>query len=149
MNFKYSKINWLMILLLFSIQGCAGRSYNLPSPPQTFEQITMHLYFDDDKAVVNKKEYRRLNSVIDLIESYPESSVVIEGHTDNQGTKEGNHALSHKRANAVKNYMVYKGSIEESRIKTVGYGESRPITSNKTQSGREQNRRVVILIMHK
>jgi len=136
-----------MIVLLFLIQGCSGMSTGLPSPPRTFEKITMHLYFEDDKAVIHENDYKRLDSIIDLIESYPGSSIVIEGYTDNQGTKEANHALSHRRTDAVKNYMVSKGSIDESRIQTIGYGESRPIASNNTQIGREQNRRVVILIM--
>lgn len=75
--------------------------------------------------------------------------MVIEGHTDNVGSKTFNHTLSHKRADAVKNYIVVHSALDESRIKTIGFGESRPITTNETEADRLLNRHVEILIIPK
>ena len=122
-------------------------SRSLSTPPEQFDKVTLHLHFDEDKADISENDKEKLDSVIDLIQSYPGASVLIEGHTDNTGSKDKNHLLSHQRADAVKNYMVYIGDINSSAIKTIGHGGSRPIASNETAEGREVNRRVDILIM--
>ena len=70
----------------------------------------------------------------------------IEGHTDNVGDALYNHNLSHKRADAVKEYLVYKG-IDASKISTFGYGPDKPIVSNDSDMGRALNRRVEFRIM--
>ncbi len=127
--------------------GCSGMGTSLKTPPEQFDKVSLHLHFEGDKAEINEKDKKILDSVIDLIKSYHGASVLIEGHTDSTGSKEKNHTLSHQRADAVKNYMIYKGDIESSSIKTIGYGGSKPIASNDTAEGREQNRRVDILIM--
>ena len=129
------------------IIGCSGMRSSLPTPAENFDKVTLHLHFDEGKAEINENDRGVLDSVNDLIQSYPGSSVLIEGHTDNTGSKDRNHLLSHQRADAVKNYIVYKGDIKASDIKTIGHGGSRPIVSNDTAEGREQNRRVDILIM--
>lgn len=71
--------------------------------------------------------------------------ILIEGHTDNVGSNQANYALSQRRAYAVANYLVRKG-INQRLINAVGYGEDRPIASNKTPRGRAQNRRVKIVV---
>ncbi len=149
MQDRFLKISLLIVCLsIFGFMlGCSGMRSSLPTPPQKFEKVTLHLFFEGDKAVISENDKGKLDSVIDLIKGYPGSSVLIEGHTDNLGSKEENHRLSHQRADAVKNYMIYKGDIESSAIKTIGHGGSRPIASNDTAVGREQNRRVDILIM--
>jgi OOP family OmpA-OmpF porin len=68
--------------------------------------------------------------------------VVIEGHTDNTGKKAYNQKLSEKRANSVKSYLTKQFGTEESRLTAKGYGMSKPIDSNKTKAGRQNNRRV-------
>ncbi|MFZ1634112.1 MAG: OmpA family protein, partial [Chitinophagales bacterium] len=70
----------------------------------------------------------------------------IEGHTDDQGEDKMNQELSDKRAAAVRKYFVSKG-IAESRLTSIGYGESKPIADNKTSAGRAQNRRVEIKLV--
>ena len=142
----------LLIVCLSTISfifGCSGMSRSLPTPPEQFDKVTLHLHFDEDKTDISENDKEKLDSVIDLIKSYPGASVLIEGHTDNTGSKDKNHLLSHQRADAVKNYMVYIGEIKSSAIKTIGHGGSRPIASNETEEGREVNRRVDILIMPK
>ncbi len=73
--------------------------------------------------------------------------VSIEGHTDSIGTDKYNQALSERRAAAVKAYLVKPGVANDQQVKSVGYGESKPIADNKTKEGRFENRRVEILIL--
>jgi OOP family OmpA-OmpF porin len=75
------------------------------------------------------------------MKDYPDLSVVIEGHTDSVGTAAYNKKLSQERADAVKKYMVEKG-IDANRLKAQGFGEDKPIASNETNEGQQQNRRV-------
>ena len=67
--------------------------------------------------------------------------IYIAGHTDNVGNAKANQQLSEDRANAVKKYLIDKG-IAETRVKTEGFGDTRPVASNKTAEGRQKNRRV-------
>ena len=75
------------------------------------------------------------------MKDYPDLNVVIEGHTDSVGTAAYNKKLSQRRAEAVKEYMVGNG-IDANRLKAQSFGEDKPIASNKTKEGRQQNRRV-------
>jgi OOP family OmpA-OmpF porin len=76
------------------------------------------------------------------MKQYPDLNVVIEGHTDSVGTAAYNKKLSQQRAESVKKYMVEKGGIDANRLKAQGFGMDKPIASNKTKEGRQQNRRV-------
>jgi len=86
------------------------------------------------------------NSVRDLatfLTQYPTTDVVIEGHTDSNGSDKYNQALSERRAKAVATALVNDYHVDASRVTSAGYGESKPIASNATEDGRHQNRRVV------
>ncbi len=76
-----------------------------------------------------------------ILKNETTEAVISEGHTDGKGTDAYNMGLSRRRANSVKQYLVRNG-IAASRIRTEGYGESRPVASNETDDGRAQNRRV-------
>ena len=76
------------------------------------------------------------------MKNYPDLKVVIEGHTDNVGKAAYNKKLSQERADAVKKYIVEEAGINANRIKAQGFGKDKPIASNKTKKGRQQNRRV-------
>jgi outer membrane protein OmpA-like peptidoglycan-associated protein len=80
-----------------------------------------------------------------FLKEYEDRSVLIEGHTDNVGSDEYNQGLSEQRAAAVQSYLVGQG-IAPNRITTSGLGESRPIASNDSPTGRQQNRRVEVII---
>jgi NitT/TauT family transport system substrate-binding protein len=71
----------------------------------------------------------------------------IEGNTDDVGSREGNMALSKKRAQAVKDYLVQKHDVSTSRISTVGNGSDKPIGDNSTEEGKEKNRRIDLLLL--
>jgi outer membrane protein OmpA-like peptidoglycan-associated protein len=80
-----------------------------------------------------------------FMRDYPERSVRIEGHTDAVGSDTTNQVLSEQRAEAVRDALLTRG-LETGRIATVGYGELRPIASNDSAGGRQQNRRVEIVV---
>lgn len=92
-----------------------------------------------DKLTSTDKQY--LDRIIDYFKSLPTAILTIEGHSDNVGNKRNNQSLSEKRAIAVKKYLVEIGASPE-RLKTEGFGSSKPIASNDTDEGRKQNRRV-------
>lgn len=115
-----------------------------PPPPKIIEKgrQTLDVKFDFDKATIKDNYSKDINDLAEVMKDYPDLNVVIEGHTDSVGTDAYNKKLSQERADAVKKYMVEKGGIDASRMKTVGYGEEKPIASNSTKEGRFQNRRV-------
>jgi outer membrane protein OmpA-like peptidoglycan-associated protein len=82
-----------------------------------------------------------LDIVVESLLGHPEVKVEVAGHTDSQGSHDGNVDLSHRRAEAVRAYLVSKG-VAASRITAVGYGQDRPVADNATAAGRAQNRRV-------
>jgi len=101
--------------------------------------------FDYDKADVKAGGMRIISKLARFLEKYPERKIQIEGHTDSTGSDAYNLRLSERRAEAVKRALMYEG-IKRDRMTTVGYGEAFPIASNATSSGRQQNRRVEIII---
>ena len=104
--------------------------------------------FDEIKKIKDMDEEHRILYHVELefIKKYPDARIVVEGHTCSIGHADYNQRLSENRALAVERFMIEKGGIREARIMAVGYGESRPIASNKTRAGRARNRRVEILI---
>lgn len=86
-----------------------------------------------------------LSGLLTFLEQYPDRQIVIEGHTDDVGSAELNRQLSGRRAAAVRDYLVQRG-IASRRISTVGVGEERPVATNDSAAGRQQNRRVAVII---
>jgi len=80
-----------------------------------------------------------------ILNKYPDTNILIEGDTDNEGTNEYNQKLSERRAQSVADYQKRQG-VSGSRISTVGLGELNPVASNETAAGRQQNRRVEVAI---
>jgi outer membrane protein OmpA-like peptidoglycan-associated protein len=104
------------------------------------------LRFPSDQADITASSYDLMGKVQDVLKSMGDSEVEIEGHTDSTGPRELNLRLSAERADAVKNYLVENGAVDPSNIASAGYGDEKPIASNKTKQGRAQNRRVDIII---
>lgn len=90
--------------------------------------------------------YAELDRLADQLKAQTHVALEVSGHTDNQGAEQENYKLSEDRAKAVVDYLVLKG-VDRSRLLAKGYGESKPIATNDTPEGREQNRRVEIQIM--
>ena len=94
-----------------------------------------------------KPQFRKtLDSVATVLNTYPDSTIVVSGHTDTTGTDAINNPLSVNRASSVASYLESQG-ISVSRITSRGYGSKQPIASNATEAGRAQNRRVEIAII--
>ncbi len=100
-----------------------------------------NVLFDFDKDVIESMAYPLLDSVFTILEKNPVMSVELNGHCDNVGTPEYNMGLSMRRANAVKDYLVGKG-ILRNRLATQGFGFTKPVALNGTDTGRAMNRRV-------
>jgi outer membrane protein OmpA-like peptidoglycan-associated protein len=107
-----------------------------------------NIFFEYNKSDLLPESQTELNRLVDLmIEERPGMTVEVSGHTDNIGSASFNLALSRRRANSAKAYLVSKG-VEAKRITTIGYGLSRPIASNDTEeNGRALNRRVEFRII--
>jgi outer membrane protein OmpA-like peptidoglycan-associated protein len=103
------------------------------------------LFFDSGKAVLKPGARNTLSRVAEQLSAVNTAQIMIEGHTDSVGSDQLNQSLSEKRAAAVRSFLVSQG-VPPSRIKTMGMGESAPVASNDTASGRQQNRRVELVI---
>ncbi len=104
------------------------------------------ILFETGKANLMSGAMRSMDILADFLKKYPKRNVLIEGFTDSTGSETYNLGLSQQRANAVRNALTAKGITTE-RITTKGYGEQFPIAGNNTQAGRQQNRRVEIVIL--
>ncbi len=124
--------------------GCPDeepKKYTLIEVKEDKIELKQKVFFAFGKAKIDKKSFDMLDQIVDALLSRKNVKVVIEGHTDNKGSAKINKKLSQQRADAVRDYLANKG-VDESRLESVGYGMEKPIASNKTEKGREMNRRV-------
>ncbi len=101
--------------------------------------------FDVGSSSIKPGAEAQIQKVGQVLKKYPETEIVIAGHTDSTGSVEFNQQLSEHRANNVKLILVRAG-VAPSRIETLGFGQTAPVADNNTEEGRQQNRRVVITI---
>ena len=104
------------------------------------------ILFDSGKASFQQQTYPVLQAIVSILKEYPNSNFSIEGHTDSDGKDAANQTLSENRAAAVKNYLIENG-IASSRLSSAGFGESKPIDTNKTKAGKANNRRVEVKLV--
>jgi outer membrane protein OmpA-like peptidoglycan-associated protein len=104
------------------------------------------ILFDSGKSTFKEQSYAVLQSITDILKEYPNSNFMIEGHTDSDGSNLLNQTLSENRAAAVRNYLIEKG-INTDRLKSTGFGETKPISSNNTAKGKAENRRVEVSLI--
>lgn len=102
--------------------------------------------FDFGKANLKSQFYPALDNVASTLAEFNQTIVEVSGHTDSIGSDAANQTLSVQRANAVGNYLIGRGLVRE-RFEIVGFGETRPVASNDTDSGRALNRRVEIRVV--
>jgi len=103
------------------------------------------LLFDVNKAELKQASRTNLTNLSEILNKYPDTEILVEGHADATGTEEWNLELSKLRSQSVVNYLAGK-QVRETRFTTMGYGESQPIATNETVSGRAANRRVEVAI---
>lgn len=105
------------------------------------------IFYDTAKATIKPISYPILDDVVDVLVKNPQVTLVeVQGHTDFRGSDEYNMKLSQSRAESAMNYLIEKG-ISPTRLRAVGYGESRPIATNDTAEGMSQNRRTEFIII--
>jgi len=114
---------------------------------KVIDRLTLHVNFDFDKATIRSADTAELQKAVGFVKKYQGYKVSIEGHTDSRGTERYNQRLSERRAAAVKEHLLKHGVADGARIKSAGYGKSKPIADNSTEKGRFENRRVEILIL--
>jgi outer membrane protein OmpA-like peptidoglycan-associated protein len=103
------------------------------------------LLFDVNKAVLKPASKQNLTELAVILNKYPDTNILLEGHTDSDGSDEHNLNLSELRSKSVANFLASQ-QVMETRFTTMGYGESQPIADNSTVEGKAQNRRVEVAI---
>jgi len=106
----------------------------------------LDIQFEINNDEIQRDDLERLAVVGTFLKKYPDTSAVVEGHTDNVGTPEANQVLSRNRAESVMNYLVNEQRVASNRISAVGYGDTRPIADNSTEDGKRANRRINTVI---
>jgi len=109
-------------------------------------ELKQQVHFATGKFRVLPDSFPLLDQVVQVLEDYSTMRISIEGHTDNVGKEAANLTLSQHRAEAVRDYLVAKG-ISPARLEAVGFGQTKPIASNKTPRGKGQNRRTELRIL--
>ena len=117
-----------------------------PAPAATKVTYAADAFFDFDKAVVKPEGKAKLDDLAGKVGAINLEVVIAVGHTDSVGTSAYNQALSVRRAEAVKAYLVSKG-IESNRVYTEGKGLTQPVADNATREGRSKNRRVEVEVV--
>jgi OOP family OmpA-OmpF porin len=121
--------------------------------PEVTEEVIKRLndyartiLFNSGKATFKEETMPVLQSMLAIFKEYPQARFSVEGHTDSDGSNALNQTLSENRAAAVKNFLIENG-IAADRLMSTGYGETKPIASNKNAAGKAQNRRVEIKLI--
>ncbi|QOD59728.1 OmpA family protein [Polaribacter haliotis] len=104
------------------------------------------VYFDTNKSNINTKSQATLDRLANVFSEFPDTNILVVGHTDSSGKAAYNMTLSEKRAKSVTNFLVNKG-LANSRFNTLWYGEDQPKYDNTTAEGRAKNRRVNVAIV--
>lgn len=103
------------------------------------------ILFTTASSTLSSEARTNIQKMAEILQKYPDTDILVEGHTDSDGSDSYNQTLSERRAQAVADYVTSLG-VTASRFKTAGYGESQPVASNDTTTGKQANRRVEIII---
>lgn len=104
--------------------------------------VVIPILFDFGKSDIKAKYHDELDKIGNFLKEFPQSKGAIEGHTDSIGNPKFNQKLSVDRAEKIRSYLSTKFGIDASRVTAKGYGETKPVDSNKTSAGRAKNRRI-------
>ena len=115
-----------------------------PDIQSRLNELAKMVFFKTDKDELTPAAIKPLTEAYEILAEYPNTTLVIEGHTDSRASAAHNKDLSDRRARSVKSFFVNKG-LRASRFTTFGYGLERPIADNATEAGRALNRRVSIV----
>ena len=102
--------------------------------------------FPVGKSAIDPASFGLLSKVHDAIKLFPNTSLIVEGHTDSDGSDSANLILSQDRADAVKQYLVSNAGVNPEKISSIGYGSARPVASNQNAEGKARNRRIDLVM---
>ncbi|WP_461537561.1 OmpA family protein [Spongorhabdus nitratireducens] len=111
------------------------------------EKIDLQVEFDFDSAVIRSEAVSRIAAMGDFLKRHQDVRIRLEGHTDSTGPAAYNKRLSQKRVDSVRQMLISDYGIDGSRIDAVGFGEEQPLADNGTREGRQDNRRVIAVIL--
>ena len=129
----------------FSNDNVYSEEFYLKTLQKEFTQTFKNVLFATAEANLLPGSEKELNELVSYLIAVPTATVLIEGHTDNIGNPNKNKILSLNRAKSIAQFLV-NHSIQPKRITTIGYGDSKPIASNDSEQGRQQNRRTSFTI---
>jgi len=111
-------------------------------------QLTMEsgILFQTNQASLQVQAQQNIQKIAEVLKKYPDTDIIVAGHTDSDGAEEYNQKLSERRAQSVTDYLK-KMNVADLRMKMVGYGEIQPVASNDNAEGKQANRRVEIAVM--
>ena len=137
---------------LFPQETSAPRTRGIGPPPRPSmaaprPAVTLNVLFGSNSDAIPSASYAEIDKLGTLLSwpQYTDYRIQLEGHTDSQGSARKNQALSEKRVQNIKTYLVQHFRLAPERILAVGYGPTRPIATNDTPDGRSQNRRVEVV----
>ena len=119
-----------------------------PIPVEEVARVELIVNFDFDRSEVKPEYFSEIEEVADFMAQFPDVDIELEGHTDSRGTQAYNLGLSDRRVAAVRQVMIDRFNVHAGRVTSRGYGESRPVASNDTDSGRADNRRVMTVVIN-
>ena len=134
---------WSMTVSLLLSGALAGFAASQTPEQKNYE---LNLHFDSGKAEIKPADQAMINQVGEEMKNYPYALATIEGYADPTGSEAANQDLSLQRAKAVKDYLQAKYAIEGNRLKTVGFGETKPVTTNTSRAGLQRNRTVLVTV---
>jgi outer membrane protein OmpA-like peptidoglycan-associated protein len=106
----------------------------------------MGVSFPSGRSTIDASSGPLMKKVQQALSLFPGASLVVEGHTDANGSDSQNLILSQDRADAVKQYLISNFGVDAEKVSSIGYGEARPVATNETASGRARNRRIDLVI---
>ena len=129
--------------------GTAASSSTLPGPaPGSVDELISigdRVFFDFDKYNLGSTARAALEQQAAWLQKYPAVTIVVEGHADERGTREYNLALGERRANSARDYLIALG-VDAGRVRTISYGEERPVALGSNDAAWAQNRRAVTVV---
>ena len=122
--------------------GCPDEVPSLVVVTQERIEISEQIQFAlNSSRITGERSFEILRDIVRVLEAHPSMTIRIEGHTDSQGSERYNLRLSQSRADSVRTWLIEQGGIAAGRLTAVGFGEGRPIDTNDTAEGRQNNRR--------
>lgn len=110
-------------------------------------RVLPNLDFDSNMEMPKKGRTENLGAVAEFLKHHRSYELEIEGHADAQGTDVFNQRLSERRAEHIRNILIYRYGVSEQRVRAIGYGERRPVADNRTPTGRQKNRQAGVILM--